>query len=694
MTDPLALQGARKALIEGKADARTRAAQAISSRTSQLYRDVPPTEAKEVVVRELRCVEEQLLRSTAAIYRRAGLLFIRAVCAGLPPYPLGSDLLTHLLDPVLRSMGDADPIVRIAAIEACYEFVRNHGAEAWRARFTDLFTALSIAVSDRDKRVFLLAEEVSCTLKESVSRSAVATVDMNAFASFVCDTLGNYTSASGPLVVDVSAAVPQWVLQWLRFVLELPGCHFTASMVALLRVLLAASVSNDANVFRILRECRHGVSQHYSAELAGDVCEVVGVLCTCVHEATSAQTRVFCLEWLSELVHLGIHDALFQGHLSRVLQTTLPELSSVDGATHTAAVTANQEVQRAIVSAGEGVPAVEIDRLFQCVIELLDRGAGEETLLGGLDWLLVLHHLSPATSENILGNVLGRITMLLDVAAENVALRATEVACMLTNNCHFSEFVRLVLHRLLHHIHDGHLLRRFPDVVRQLHTLRRGLEEGEWKEAVLVHFARALSGITDLRFVSKMVLSLQAILVTFPEFEDVRTVLRCGLTNTNAEGIFSTLLQCWRYSAVALLSLGLLCRHFVLTRRICEHLGEGEMSVVTYVQLDHLVQQLESSAFTFLRVALLHPTACPALVETLYVLLLLLPQSSPHYAMLSRRLQPVTALMQLEKVASEPFSATVQVEVSAAHWGQYISAQEALLQYEKNVARLREDIPV
>ncbi|KAG5483395.1 hypothetical protein LSCM1_04943 [Leishmania martiniquensis] len=683
MADPLAFQATRKALIEGKADTRTRAAQVVSSRASQLYKDLPATEAEEVLMRELQSVEEQLLRNTAAVYRRAGLICIRAVCAGLPPHPLGSDLLMRLLDPVLGSMGDADPIVRIAAIEACYDLVRHHGAEAWAARFRDLFTALSIAVSDRDKRVFLLAEEVSCTLKESVSQCEGTAVDMNAFASFVCDTLGNYTSPSGSLVVDVAAAVSQWILQWLRFVLELPGCHFAASMAPLLRVLLAASVSNDTNVFDILRECQQGVSQHYSTETAAAVCEVVNILCTCIHDTASARTRVFCLEWLSEVVRLGIQDDALQRQLFHVLQATLPELSSRDGATHMAAVMANQELQHAIVSAGDGVSAEVAELLLRSVLELLDSGAGEETLMGGLEWLLVLHHLASATSEKLRGTVLGRLTVLLDVAADSVALRATEVACVLTSNGHFAELVQRVLHRLLHHKSDGLLLRRFPDVVRRLHTLRSGLQGEDFRESVLIHFARALSNMADLRFVSKVVLSLQSMLATFPELDDVRTMLRRGLGNSETAEMFSALLQCWRYNAVALLSLGLLCRHFVLTRRICEHLGEGEMSVATYVQLDHLVQQLESSTFTFLRVSLLHPTVCPELVQTLYVLLLLLPQSSPHYAMLSRRLQPVTALLQLDKMSAEPFTATQQAEVSAAHWDQYISAQAALLQYEQ-----------
>ncbi|KAG5509482.1 hypothetical protein JKF63_06793 [Porcisia hertigi] len=685
MADPVSIQTTWKNLIEGKAEDRFAIARLVSSRTSQLYKDVPSPDAEKVLVLELNWVEKQLLQNTAAVYRRAAFICIRAVCAGLPLHPLGTDLLAHLLDPVLRSMGDADPIVRIAALEACYELVSHHGAEVWATRFTDLFTALSTAVSDRDKRVFRLAEEVSSTLKELMSRNSPAVVDVNAFASFVCDTLGNYTSASGSLAVDVAAPVSQWVLRWLRFVLELPGCHFSVSMVSLLRVLLAASVSSDTNVFDILQECRQSVSKHYTEQAATGIRDLLDTLCTCVRNTASGRTRVFCLEWLSEIAHLGIHDIFFQHNLPLVLQATLPELSSHDGATHVAAVTTNQEVQHAIVSVADCISADVADLLWGCVVELLDGGAGEETLMGSLEWLLVLHHVTPATSEKLLGSVLGKITVLLDVAPESVAFRATEIASVLTSSSHFSEVVQLILHRLLHHKNDGLLLRRFPDVVRRLHTLRSGLEGGDFREGVLVHFAHALSEITDLRFVSKMVLSLQSMIATFPELDDFRTLLRCGLTNSATKDIFSALQHCWRYNAVALLSLGLLCRHFVFTRRICEHLAEGEMSVATYVQLNHLVQQLESSTFTFLRASLLHPTACPALVQTLYLLLLLLPQSSPHYEMLARRLQPVTVLVQLDKMAAESLEAAAQIEVSAADWNDYVSAQEALLRYEQTL---------
>ncbi|KPA77382.1 hypothetical protein ABB37_07246 [Leptomonas pyrrhocoris] len=688
MADPLAIQASRKTLIEGKAEARAKAAQVITARTSQLFKDVPTAEAVELLVRDVRNVDDHLLRNTAAVYRRGGLLCLRAICAGIPPHPLDKSLVANLVDPVLRSMADADPIVRIAAVEACYDLVRQHGTEALAIRFTDLFTALSITVGDRDKRVFFLAEEVSCALKEAVSRSGAAAIDMPVFTAFVSNTLGNFTSSSGILMSDATSAVPQWILNWLRFVMELPGCHFSASMSALLRVLLAASVHDNANVFDVLRGCRRDVLRHFAGERSADVCEVMNTLFSSINGTSSARTRVFCLEWIGEMMPLSVHDDVLQRYLPRALQAIVPQLASKDAATHEAAVTANQEVQDALVSMEAGVTASVAESLLRSVGELLGSSVGDEAQLGVLEWLLVVHHLAPQCTEKALDGVLECVVALIDEAADNVAQRAIEVACLLTSDDRFSHVVRLVLQRLLSHAQNGLLLSRFPTVVRKLHAFfRTRLDADAAPVCVLVHFAEELAGVEDLRLVSKVVLSLHAILTTFPEFDDVRALLRRGSADAAASNLSASLQQCWRYNAVALLSLGLMCRHYALARRICEYLGEGEVSVATYVQLDHLVQQLESPAFAFLRVSLLRPAACPALVQTLHVLLLLLPQSSPHYELLSRRLQPTAALLRLDELSGDTTAATVSPappELSAAEWTSFVAAQERLLEYEQS----------
>ena len=80
-------------------------------------------------------------------------------------------------------------------------------------------------------------------------------------------------------------------------------------------------------------------------------------------------------------------------------------------------------------------------------------------------------------------------------------------------------------------------------------------------------------------------------------------------------------------------------------------LGDMEITVELLVQVDQLVQLLETSVFTHLRLQLLEPGNHPALLKTLYGLLLLLPQSSA-WATLSARLQCVPTLHSLQPQAA------------------------------------------
>ena len=84
-------------------------------------------------------------------------------------------------------------------------------------------------------------------------------------------------------------------------------------------------------------------------------------------------------------------------------------------------------------------------------------------------------------------------------------------------------------------------------------------------------------------------------------------------------------------------------------------LGDLEITVELLVQVDQLVQLLETSVFTHLRLQLLEPGDHPALLKTLYGLLLLLPQSSA-WATLSARLQCVPTLHTLQPSAASPLA--------------------------------------
>jgi vacuole morphology and inheritance protein 14 len=77
----------------------------------------------------------------------------------------------------------------------------------------------------------------------------------------------------------------------------------------------------------------------------------------------------------------------------------------------------------------------------------------------------------------------------------------------------------------------------------------------------------------------------------------------------------------------------------------CRRLA-GEETVHVLVQIDRLVQLLETPLFVPLRMHLLSPAKHPHLVKTLYTILMLLPQSEV-FETLRRRLKSVPTLTML-----------------------------------------------
>lgn len=86
-----------------------------------------------------------------------------------------------------------------------------------------------------------------------------------------------------------------------------------------------------------------------------------------------------------------------------------------------------------------------------------------------------------------------------------------------------------------------------------------------------------------------------------------------------------------------------------LTFEVLVKSAELEITVGLLIQIDKLVQLLESPVFTALRLQLLEPEKYPYLLKAMYGLLMLLPQSSA-FATLRNRLSAVSSLGFLQTV--------------------------------------------
>jgi len=126
------------------------------------------------------------------------------------------------------------------------------------------------------------------------------------------------------------------------------------------------------------------------------------------------------------------------------------------------------------------------------------------------------------------------------------------------------------------------------------------------------------------------------ILITSPELADFRRRLKSLETRQDGQALFTTLYRSWCHNPVAVFSLCLLAQAYEHASNLLYIFADLEITVPLLVQIDKLVQLIESPVFTYLRLQLLEPEKYPHLFKCLYGLLMLLPQSSAFVSLRNR----------------------------------------------------------
>ncbi|KAI6656505.1 Protein VAC14-like [Oopsacas minuta] len=154
-----------------------------------------------------------------------------------------------------------------------------------------------------------------------------------------------------------------------------------------------------------------------------------------------------------------------------------------------------------------------------------------------------------------------------------------------------------------------------------------------------VSFYRSLASILlqdeELFFISTMVDALSLILLTSSELFPLRAELR-NKEMDSSNKLFILLYRCWSHNPVAALALCFLTEHYPLAKKLVHHMGELEITATLLSQIDKLVQMLESPVFAYLRIQLLEPWKFTDLVESLYGILMILPQTTAFSTLESR----------------------------------------------------------
>jgi vacuole morphology and inheritance protein 14 len=318
----------------------------------------------------------------------------------------------------------------------------------------------------------------------------------------------------------------------------------------------------------------------------------------------------------------------------------LPELLDVLLAIVAPSVGGDGSAAAAAAAAAQDAPTKSIDGAATTASTDASDGAPIAPRLAALRWLTALHALAPGPLGARHGSLLAPLLEAAADGTELLARRALELLATLADDAtRLDALLRHVVRRLSR---DASLLdNRGALIVRQLclHVS---------PERVLRRMASILQTEPDLDFAAVMVDTLNLILLTAPELTSARRKLR-GLTEASSGDFFTALYGSWAHSPVALLSLCLLCGVYEHAAQLVALFADVPVTVGFLMQIDKLVQLLESPVFVHLRIQLLEPEAHAYLFKTLYGVLMLLPQSAA-FELLRTRLNAVSTLGTLQLI--------------------------------------------
>ncbi|KAF8076679.1 vacuolar protein 14 C-terminal Fig4p binding-domain-containing protein [Lyophyllum atratum] len=254
----------------------------------------------------------------------------------------------------------------------------------------------------------------------------------------------------------------------------------------------------------------------------------------------------------------------------------------------------------------------------------------EETRVAALKWLIMLHQKAPKKILAMDDGTFPALLKTLSDSSEEVIKHDLQLLAQISSSSEENYFKAFMMNLLELFSTDRRLLEtRGSLIIRQL-CLNLNTEK------IYRTFAEILEKEDDLEFASVIVQKLNIILITSPELADFRKRLKSLETRQDGQALFTTLYRSWCHNAVAVFSLCLLAQAYEHASNLLYIFADLEITVQMLVQVDKLVQLIESPVFTYIRLQLLEPERYPHLFKCLYGLLMLLPQSSAFVSLRNR----------------------------------------------------------
>ncbi|KAI0223142.1 hypothetical protein L0F63_005491 [Massospora cicadina] len=653
---------------EGKAEL------VVKELTVGLVRDLYLQQEHEVI----RNITSYLVREFVFAHfphaKNGGLIGLAAVAIAL-----GSEVdafLDDIIPPVLACFNDQDAKVRYYACEAMYNITKVARGDVMRF-FNETFDALSKLASDTDPSAKSGSELLNRLMKDIISELSTDTLPSQTLSQDVMDdgteappsrqfSLASFIPLLTERVKTVNPFTRTFLVGWISVLNSIPDLELVTYLPDFMEGLLkflADSNPDVATATRVLfsdflRDIRDAARASLTQEppeidstasgptagtsqgiwIAGqgvrvDYGKILELLLP--HMASQddgdGALQALALRWANDFALFAKPVVLeFAG---RLVSAMLPCLAHAREEIGVVAAELNSNLYQ-LVYCGE---ADYVAMAHLLLLQLLNDH--EVTRVESLAWLIMLHSKAPDQLFRPGDGMFPALLRVLSDPSEEVVKRDLQLLAQISTHADDSKpgphFVSFMVDLLSLFSTDRRLLEhRGALIVRQLCVSLHS-------ETIYRSLASILESDKDLEFAQMMVQHLNLLLITAPELQDLRRKLK-RLNSREGQALFVALYRSWCHSPVATFSLCLLAQAYEPAATLLQTFAELEITVAMLIQVDKLVQLLESPIFTYLRLQLLEPDKHPFLFKCLYGLLMLLPQSSA-FATLKNRLGCINA---------------------------------------------------
>ncbi|RMX63810.1 hypothetical protein KXD40_007339 [Peronospora effusa] len=562
--------------------------------------------------------------SSNANHRKGGLIGLAATAIGLMHD--AHLYLDKLLPPVLHCFDDPESRVRYYACESLYNIAKVARGHILQY-FNQIFDGLCKLFADVDVDVKNGANLLDRLVKDIVTESEYFDVDM-----FI-PLLHKYIRMTNPYI-------RQLLVGWITVLDSVPDIDMLDWLPEFLDGLF--NMLSDGN--REIRQAADSALAEFLREIKQtDDVEFGPMVDILVRQCNSKErfNRLTAVSWVQEFVNLG-REKLVEFYAD-LLAAIMHCISDAEHEIRQVAERANDDLLQLVKSTTEDV---ELLPLMQKLTSELSSDH-VPTRMAALRWISMLLEKYPNQLSAHIGKLLPALLRTLSDISDSVVLLDLEVLARISLNK--VEFEKVLNAILLLFAQDRRLLEmRGSMIVRKLCVLLDSKSIYLIFAKVLGTEAVYLDSQADSEFAAVMVQTLNLILLTANELEHLRDILRRSFQPRASEDdvrVFTALFRSWCHNPIAAFSLCLLAQSYTLSAALISKFADIDASVGFLMQIDKLVQLLESPIFIHMRLQLLEiqEDYHTDLVKSLYGLLMLLPQSAA-FRVLRDRLASVTSM--------------------------------------------------